>query len=70
MGWGSGFLDSIGLGIFEEEEEEEEEEVQGEQRRRRVLMCQRGGSVVERGGLKVRVWESKGESEREGERSG
>ena len=23
MGWGSGFLDSIGLGIFEEEEEEE-----------------------------------------------
>ena len=24
MGWGSGFLDSIGLGIFEEEEEEEE----------------------------------------------
>ena len=45
-------------------------EAQGEQRRRRVLMCQRGGSVVERGGLKVRVWESKGESEREGERSG
>ena len=26
--------------------------------------------MEERGGLKVRVWESKGESEREGERSG